>query len=107
MPVTATLLRRISEVFGEDATNEMITWFDHWQAGFKADIESFVERRFEVFEARFDTRLGQVKAELRLEIAGLRNDMAAQRSELIRWMFVFWVGTVVPLAGLMVALIKL
>jgi hypothetical protein len=33
--------------------------------------------------------------------------MAIQRGDLIKWMFLFWVGTIVPLAGLMVALVKL
>ena len=33
--------------------------------------------------------------------------MANQRDDLLKWMFLFWVGTMVPLAGLMIALIKL
>jgi hypothetical protein len=30
--------------------------------------------------------------------------LADQRSELLKWMFLFWAGTVVPLAGLILAL---
>jgi len=33
--------------------------------------------------------------------------MANQRADLVKWMFFFWVGTIVPLAGLVIALIKL
>jgi hypothetical protein len=33
--------------------------------------------------------------------------MARQRADLVKWMFLFWVGTTAPLAGLMIALIKL
>ncbi len=33
--------------------------------------------------------------------------MANQRADLVKWMFMFWVGTIVPLAGLMIALAKL
>jgi hypothetical protein len=40
------------------------------------------------------------------EIATVRAEMAAQRADLIKWMFIFWAGTVIPLAGLMVALLK-
>ena len=33
--------------------------------------------------------------------------MANQRADLIKWMLIFWFGTVVPLAGLVIALTKL
>jgi len=33
--------------------------------------------------------------------------MAGQRADLIKWMFIFWAGTVVPLAGLLIALTRL
>ena len=33
--------------------------------------------------------------------------LADQRADLIKWMFIFWIGTIVPLAGLIVALTKL
>jgi len=29
------------------------------------------------------------------------------RSDLVKWMFIFWAGTIVPLASFMVALFKL
>ncbi len=46
-------------------------------------------------------------AAVRAEIAGLRTDMANQRADLLKWMFIFWAGTVIPLAGLAIALTKL
>jgi hypothetical protein len=51
--------------------------------------------------------MAQGDASLRAEIAALRIDMATQRADLIKWMFVFWAGTVIPIAGLVVALVKL
>jgi len=39
--------------------------------------------------------------ELRSE---LRTGLADQHSSLLRWMFGFWIGTVVPLAGLILML---
>jgi hypothetical protein len=36
----------------------------------------------------------------------LRTEMASQRADLMTWMFVFWAGTVLPLAGLMIALLR-
>jgi hypothetical protein len=33
--------------------------------------------------------------------------MANQRADLVRWRFLFWVGTIVPLAGLLITLTRL
>jgi hypothetical protein len=69
---------------------------------------------FARFEARLEKGLAEVRAELaeaRTEVAGemaeLRTGMAGQRAELIKWMFIFWAGTVIPLAGLAIALSRL
>ena len=73
------------------------------------------ELNYSRFDAKLEQRIAEVKADLRLELAGLRSElrqeiagvkviMSKQRADLITWMFVFWAGTVVPLAGLMFAL---
>lgn len=51
--------------------------------------------------------LASVKRELNEESASLRVALASQRSDLVKWMFIFWAGTVLPLAGLLVALVRL
>jgi hypothetical protein len=65
----------------------------------------------DLYFARFDDRLqkglAEVRAELKEGLAQVRQEMAGQRADLIKWMFIFWAGTVIPLAGLMVALLKL
>ena len=61
----------------------------------RAAVREVADLYFERFSDRLDTGLAEVRAE-----------MANQRADLIRWMFIFWVGTVVPLAGLVIALIK-
>jgi hypothetical protein len=64
------------------------------------------------------TALGQVRSDMAMEFAKVRNEMtegfgklrsetAGQHANLIKWMFIFWIGTLVPLAGLIVALTKL
>ena len=51
-----------------------------------------------------------LRGETRLALAEMRGDMnsalANQRAELLKWMFLFWAGTVIPLAGLFVGLIR-
>jgi hypothetical protein len=36
----------------------------------------------------------------------LEKDLANLRTELIKWMFVFWIGMALPLTGLVIALLK-
>lgn len=64
---------------------------------------------------RFERRLVDECAKLRIEMAGLRGDlvaqvkgsettlshaMAATRTEILRWSFAFWIGQVVAIVGL-------
>lgn len=58
----------------------------------------------DLYFARFDVRLEKGLAEVRSE---MDKGLANQRADLVKWMFMFWVGTIVPLAGLMIALTKL
>ena len=95
MPVTARLSRKFYETFGDEIANELVDWFNQVDATYRADLRELNELNF----ARFDAKLEQRVAELRQELAGLR-------AELLRWMFVFWVSTVVPIAGLMLALAR-
>ncbi len=79
--------------------------------------QEIVELRTELKQdiAGLRTELKQEIAELRQEIAELRQEFIGSRAEsrsglhalradLIKWMFGFWVTTVLTLAGLMVAL---
>lgn len=64
-----------------------------WERRF-ADFEVMWERRFVGLEARVEQRT----FELRQEILGLRADsevaLERTRADLIRWMFLFWLGSV-------------
>jgi hypothetical protein len=91
----AKLSERFYQKFGHDSVEELVTWLNQMDATYRTDLREVNELNF----ARFDAKLEQRVAELRQEMATLRADM-------IKWMFVFWAGTVVPLAGLMFALFQ-
>jgi hypothetical protein len=59
-----------------------------------------LEARMEALEARTDAKLDRLAAELRGEF---RAGLADLKSELLRWMFLFWVGTM----GTLLAILKL
>ena len=122
MPVTARLSRKFYEALGDEIANELVQWFNEVDATYRSDLRELNDLNFARFDAKLeqrvaglDSKIEQRTAELRAELARLearleaRLDvgLAAQRSDLIKWMFVFWAGTIVPLAGLMITLHRL
>jgi len=89
LPVTARLSKAFYDRFGEQIVNELVEWFNSVDATYKADIRELID----VNNARMDARMNQFAAEL-------RGEMKAMKSELLAWMFAFWVTTTVTLAGL-------
>ena len=129
MPVTPTLLLKLRKTLGDEAANDLVTWVDQATARELGHVRELAELHYGRFDARLEQRLAELRAdvdarieslrtELHTRIESLRTDlytridavrveMMAQRADLIKWMFLFWVGTIVPLAGLMVALVRL
>ena len=54
-----------------------------------------------------DAYYGRFRAELRSETASIRTEMANLRADLLKWMFVFWIGNVAATIGIVFAAIKL
>jgi predicted nucleic acid-binding Zn-ribbon protein len=67
-------------------------------AGLRTEIET-LRTEIETLRTEIET--------LRTEIEGVKGATAAQRADLLKWMFGFWVATVVPLGGLVVGLFTL
>lgn len=53
----------------------------------------------EVVEERFERRLSE-------EVGKLRTDMADLRANLIQWMFLFWIGQIGVLTGILFAFFR-
>ncbi len=85
MPVTARLSKRFYDVLGEDVANELVDWFNAVDLTYRTDLRELNELNF----ARFDAKLAQRLAELRVD--------------LLRWMFGFWATRMLTLAGLTIA----
>jgi len=92
MPVTAKLSRKFYERFGDDLTNELVEWFNQVDATYRSELRETNDLNW----ARFESRLAQ-------GIAEVRADLARLETKVIRWMFLFWVGTL----GTLIALLKL
>ncbi len=103
MPVTAKLSRKFYETFGDEVANELVEWFNQVDAAYRSEFKELFEVHFARFDAKLEQRIAEVRAELRGEVAGLRTSIHAAEVRLIRWMFLFWIGTL----GTTIALIKL
>ena len=90
-------------------------------ATYRADLRELNELNFARFDAKLEQHLAELRAELKADVAVLRaevvalddrfqhrlnSSVAALKTELIRWMFLFWAGTVLPVIGVVIALLR-
>jgi tetrahydromethanopterin S-methyltransferase subunit G len=63
-----------------------------------AELDQKFERRLAEFDQKFELHLAELDHKLEQRTISLRAEMqqgfARQRAELIKWMFLFWIGTV-------------
>ncbi len=108
MPVTARLSKRFYEVLGEDVANELVDWFNAVDLTYRTDLRELNELNFARFDAKLEQRVAELRAGLRQELVELRMELRSElqkvRAELLRWMFGFWVTTLLSIAGLLIAL---
>jgi len=105
MPITAKLSRKFYDKLGDDIANELVEWFNAVDATYRADLRELNDLNFarlrselEAGFARADAKLEQRVAELRAEV---RTGLGGLKTELVKWMFLFWVGTALTVIGLL------
>jgi len=81
VPVTAKLSRKFYDTFGDEITNEFVEWFNNVDATYRAELREQNELNFARFDAKFDAKLAELK------------------SELLKWMFLFWAPTALATIG--------
>ena len=96
MPITAKLSRKFYEKLGDEVAGELVDWFNAVDLSYRQEFRDLFEANF----GRFEARLAQQTAEL-------RSDMSRLETRLVRWMFGFWVGAWLAIAGTVVALQRL
>ena len=107
MPVTAKLSKRFYDVLGEDVANELVDWFNAVDLTYRTELRDFNELNFARFDAKLEQRLAEFDAKLQTGLAALRAEFRRSgrpRTELVRWMFAFWVTNFIGIAGLLIAL---
>jgi BMFP domain-containing protein YqiC len=121
MPITVSLSRKFREKLGDEVTNELVAWLNAVDQSYRQEFRDLfeahfgrLEERMNALEARMNTLEARMTAmeariearfadmEARLE-AKLDAKLEAMKSELLRWMFLFWVGSM----GTILAILKL
>ncbi len=135
MPVTAKLSRRFYERFGDDLTNELVDWLNAVDATYRSDLRetnelnfarfmASVDQRFAEQDARIEKRFAEQEVRLEKRFAGVDGRFAELdarlekrfglidarfgdlRADLLKWMFVYWTGTVLAMAGLVFGVLR-
>ena len=118
MPVTAKLSRRFYEKFGDDIANELVDWFNMFDATYRSELRELNEMNYTRFDAKLEQRvveleakINQLAAELRAEMqvgfARMDRQFAQFEVTLTKRMFVFWVGQAATTVGLVFGVVKL
>ena len=71
------------------------------------ELEASVDRRFTELRAEVKTGLAELRAELKAEIADLRTAIERTRSEMLRWVIGLFVPTILGIAGILIAVLRL
>ncbi len=121
MPVTAKLSKKFYDTLGEEIANELVDWFNQVDATYRSELRDLNELNFARFDAKLEQRIAEVRADMAVlhgkvesQIDALNHKVDAQaeslrgymdsridslRAELIKWMFLFWLGTVATMLG--------
>ena len=99
MPIVITIPNIIREKLGDKGAEALTELFNKIEEHSKEDIIEFAEQRFEKRLGKLDAKIEKVKAELGVKIERVRPDF-------IKWMFIFWVGQIGVLIGILFAFFK-
>ena len=88
MPIVITIPKAIREKLGDEGAEALTELFNKIEERSKEDIIELAEQRFEKRLAQLDVKIERVRADL------------------IKWMFIFWVGQVGVLIGILFAFFK-
>ena len=86
--MTVKLSREFYDRLGDKVVDELVGLLNDMDATFRAELREINEQNFQRFETLLEKRISDV----RTEIADLK-------AELIKWMFLFWLGTVATMLG--------
>lgn len=99
----ARLPAALSDRLGEEGSAALVELFD---ANRRACADEVMMQCAERFERRLIEETSKLRIEMHAGFAAVRHEMADSRFELLKWAFVFWVGQLVGVAGVVGLLLR-
>lgn len=100
----------LREKLGEDGVDALVDLVNKAGEKNKEDVLVFVEEKFErrLTETKTDleVKIAEVKTDLEIKIAGVNVKIAETKADLIRWMFIFWIGQICVILGFLFAFFR-
>jgi len=93
----------LREKLGDEAVDSLIELLNKSQEQQKNGILQFVEEKF---ERRLTEEISKLDVRLTDRITSLDSKISEVKAELIKWMFIFWIGQVAVMMGLLFAFFK-
>jgi hypothetical protein len=94
VPVTARLSRKFYDAFGDDLANELVEWFNQVDLTYRTELRELNELNFARFQARLEQEIARLDNRIDKFEFSVDAKLDRLRAELIRWMFLFWIGSV-------------
>jgi len=95
--ITAKLSRRFYEQFGDQVVDELVNLLNNVDDNSRASLKEVNEANFVRFDAKMEQRFAESEARTGRRItqlgADLRVEMHAMRSDMLKWMFIFFTGS--------------
>lgn len=95
MPVTARLSKKFYDRFGDEIAGEFVDWFNAVDTTYQQQLRDLNDLNWERFKSELHSAIAQSDAR-----------HADRFSQIMKWMFICWSGTVLSLGGLMIALLR-
>jgi gas vesicle protein len=113
MPII-TVEKPLKDKLGDEGVDSLIRLLNQSQQNQKQDLMVYLEEKYErrlteeigKVNERLTEEIGKVNERITKEIAGVKTDLADTRADLIKWMFIFWMGQVIALVGILFAFFK-
>ena len=102
MPVL-TIERPLREKLGDEAVDSLVNLINKSLAEQKNDVIKLVEDKF---ERRLSEEIAGLEVRLMEKISAEGRKSAEYKADIIKWMFIFWVGQVGVILGILFAFFK-
>jgi len=78
VPITAKLSKAFYDKVGEQATNELVDWFNQVDATYRADLRILNEQNFARFDAKVEQRIEALRAQLEAKLESVTSGLVTR-----------------------------